>query len=160
MGRIMRASAWSGTVLVTLFFIVTALRTTDGLDELEFFSWNFVGGLLLLSSHLWILAAFLAFVLLLPLKPIADRVRPLFSLPLFLIVGFSIPALIENELLHMPTREGPSPFEVKHWTELALSIVSAGVIGAGSALAAWHSIRKSGPAHASPNTSLERTPEG
>jgi len=156
----MRASAWSGTVLVALFFIVTALRTTDGLDELEFFSWNFLGGLFLLSSHLWILGALFAFVLLLPLMPITDRVRPLFSLPLFFIVGFSIPAMIENELLHIPTREGPSPFEVQHWTELARSIVSAGVMGAGSAIAAWHSIRKSGRAHASPNTSLERTREG
>jgi hypothetical protein len=143
--------------LVPLFFVVTALRTTGGLDGLEFLSWDFFGGLLFLSAFLWILGALFAFVLLLPLKPLADRVRPLYSLPLFLIAGFAIPALIDNELLHMPTHGGPPPFETKSWTELALSVVSAGIMGAGCAIASWLSIRKSRPAEVSHGTSLPVT---
>ena len=134
-----------------LFLMVISFRTPGGgLDGLDFFSWDFIVGLLLASAFLWTLCALFAFVLLIPLKPIADRARAQFSMPLFLVVGFVIPALIENDLSHMPTHGGPPPFDTQSTTELALSIVSAGIIGAGCALASWLSIRKSRPSAVSP----------
>ena len=156
MARLMRASAWSGTALVPLFFGTLALRSTEGIE----LSWDFLAGVLIASVFLWILGTLFALVLLLPLMPIADHVRPLFSLPLFLVVGGAIAAYLGNEVLHMPTHGGPPPYETQSLAQLAYIIFSAGVMGMGCAMASWLSVRKSRAAVASPNTSLERTREG
>jgi hypothetical protein len=156
MARLMRASAWSGTALVPLFFGSVALRSIDGID----LSFNFLAGFLMASAFLWMLGALFAFGLLLPLMPIADRTRPIFSLSLFLFVGFGIAAYLGNRALRMPSHGGPPPYETQSSADLAYSIISAGVMGMGCAAASWLSVRKSRSARASPNTSLERTPEG
>jgi phosphoglycerol transferase MdoB-like AlkP superfamily enzyme len=140
---------------VPLFMGSVTLRSIDGIE----LSWDFLAGLLIVSAFLWILGALFAFVLLLPLMPIADRVRPVFSLPLFLLVGTGIAAYLGNQLLHMPTHGGPPPYETQSTPELAYTIISAGVMGMGCAAASWFSVRWSRSAGASPNTSLERTRE-
>jgi hypothetical protein len=134
-----RASSASGKALVPMFLIAAAVRD---IDQLEMSS-DFLIGVLLASALLWGFGALFAFVLLIPLKPIADRVRPWLSLSLFLLAGLGVSELLVYQALQIGSHGNPPPILKAHWTDLAISIVWAGVMGLGCALAAWFSIRKS-----------------
>lgn len=136
--RMIRASSAAGKTLVPLFLIVAAARDIDQIA----LSTDFLIGLLFVSALLWGLGTLFAFVLLIPLKPIADRVRPWLSLSLFLLAGLSVSELLVYQALQIGSHGNPPPIQTAHWTDLAISIVWAGFMGLGCALAAWLSIRK------------------
>jgi hypothetical protein len=147
MNRIIRASAVSGTATVALLFIVVAARNSDPIDM----SWDFLFGVLVAAVFLWIGGALLAAVALIPLKPFADRSSPWLSLPAFLVIGFSVPALLAYQWLQIGQHGSPPPLETERWFDLSLTIVSAGFVGLGSALASWLSIRRSARSTATTN---------
>ncbi len=138
MVRILRASAAAGTTLVPLFFLIGAARNIDSIEV----SMDFLVGVFCGSAFLWIMGALFALVLLIPLIPIADRVSARISLPVFLIVGFSVPALLAHQALRIGVHGNLPPLATEHWSKLAITIASTGLIGSGSALAAWLSVRK------------------
>lgn len=137
--RIIRASAASGTALVPLFFIVALVRNGEGIN----LSPDIVSGAFISSVFLWIMGALVAFVLLIPLIPIADRISGRISVFLFLSIGFIIPAFLGYQMLHIGAHGNPPPIETEPWTKLTLTIASEGLMGSGCALASWLSVRKS-----------------
>lgn len=138
MTRILRASAWSGSVLVPVFFIVLFFQNTVPIDE-----WFDLRGAIKMIAFLWPAGALSALVLLIPLKPIADHVRPWLSLPLFLIAGFLLPAGFQFDMMQTGAHGNPPPIETEPWTKLSLDTALIGFIGSGCALAAWISLRRS-----------------
>lgn len=138
MTRILQASAWSGGVLVPVFFIVLFFQNTVPIDE-----WFNLRAAIKMIMFLWPAGALATLVLLIPLKPIADHFRPWLSLPLFLIAGFLLPAGFQYDMIQTSAHGNPPPIETEPWTKLALDTALIGLMGSGCALAAWISLRRS-----------------
>lgn len=141
MSRIFRAAAWSGIASVCLFFVIGFSRNTDSLE----LSLDLLWGLLIAVVFMWVSGAFAAFVLLLLLTPVADRVRPWLSMALFLVVGFFPPAWIEFEMIQTGEHGNPPAIQTEPLTKLAFDIALFGLMGSGCALAAWISLRMRPP---------------
>jgi hypothetical protein len=147
MSRLLRASASSGTIAVVLFFVVAAARNRESIEVTP----DLLVGVLAAAVLLWIVGTLFAAVSLIALKPIADHSRPWLSLPAFLIVGFGVPAWLVYQSLHIGQHGDLPPIATKGLLDLSLTVASAGLVGLGSALAAWFSIRKSARSTASTN---------
>jgi hypothetical protein len=135
MWRINRASASSGFTLVVLFL---AYMLTQDAGSIEF-SFDFLASLVLIAISLWFLGTAFAFVALLPLKRIADRTSYWFSLPLFLVVGFIVPAWLQYEIQPFLSHGEAPTYDADVWR----GIFIMGLMGVGCAAVSWLSIRKS-----------------
>jgi len=147
MSRIVKASVSAGTAAVVLFFIVVAARERESIEVAS----DLLVGVLVAAAFLWIVGTLFTAVLLVALRPIADHSHPWLSLAAFLIVGFGVPAWLMYQWLHVGQHGDPPPIETEGLLDLSLNVASAGLVGLGSALAAWFSIRKSAPNTGSTN---------
>ena len=134
MTRILRASAWSGSAAGPAFLVALFLQTTSPID---------LHGAIKMIAILWPVGAVTALVLLIPLKPIADHMRPWLTLPIFLVAGFVLPACFQYDWMQTGAHGNPPPIETQPWAKLALDTALTGLVGSVCALAAWISLRRS-----------------
>ena len=139
--RVVRASAASGLAAVVLVFGLAAIRSDEPFD----ISTSFVMGAAIGAVLVWLIGAFFAAMLLVPLKPIADRCSRWLSFLVFVTIGAGITGWLGYQWLKVGTHGNPPPIENMQGSELVLAISYAGLQGFGCALAAWLSIRRSAP---------------
>ena len=139
--RIVRASVASGVAAVVLSFGLAAVRS----DEPFEMSSGFVKGAAIYAVLVWLIGAFFAAMLLVPLKPIADRCSRWVSLLVFVTIGAGITGWLGYLTLRVGAHGNPAPIDNMQWSELVLAVSYAGLQGFGCALAAWLSIRRSAP---------------
>ena len=123
----------AGTAVILTIFEVIVLVRSEG---------EILDVLLIFVCVAGILGFIFCILLLLPLKPIFDYTKPVFSLVLFMIVGFSIPAYGLYTHSSISWHGEIASLDKENNTRTVLLILYSGFIGAMGAASAWCSLKR------------------
>jgi hypothetical protein len=131
-----KSSTVSALTTVLLFWLVTL--TWEGAET---DTRNMALSVVYVSVFIFSVSFGLCLFLLLFLGPIFKRFSAYVSLPIFIVIGFSIPALMLVVSYSMPEHGQTPILYTKDTIELVIDLLSIGFIGLGSALSAWYGLR-------------------